>query len=180
MMTNTTREYRLNVRAGEKTYSLDFRQAFFFGYSLARTRKFKEASPLFEALMRSDDGGPSATIMLAYCRAGLRDYAGSRELLDAVFPESAKEKADRLHTAFVYLSVGMWADAVHELALMAQECPDLPLVCLLVGDVMLLRRRRTKALMCWKLAVARDRGNGEVAATARRLFSSQAKQHAMI
>jgi hypothetical protein len=177
MMTTATHDYHLTVRAAGKTYSLDFRQAFFFAYSLARTRKFKEASPIFETLMRSDEDGLLATIMLAYCKAGLRDYAASSELLRAVFPEDANEKADQLHTAFVYVSVGMWADAVQELAAMAKECPDLPVICLLVGDLMLSQRKQTKALMCWKLAVARDHGNGAVAATAKRLFSSQAKQN---
>ena len=120
-MTTATDEYRLKVRSAGKTYSLDFRRAFYFGYAMARTRKFKEASPLFEALTRSGEGGSLATIMLAYCKAGLRDYAGSSELLNAVFPEDAKETADQLHAAFVYMSLGMWADAVQELTAMAQD-----------------------------------------------------------
>jgi thioredoxin-like negative regulator of GroEL len=176
MMTTATHEFRLKVRADGKNYSLDFQQAFFFGYTLARTRRFKEAATIFEALMRADEGGSLATIMLAYCKAGLRDFAASSELLSAVFPEDAKEKAEQLHTAFVFLSLQMWPDAVQELAPLAQECPDLPVVCLLVGDIMLVQRKRNKALMCWKMAVARDRGNGAVAATAKRLFNSQVKQ----
>jgi thioredoxin-like negative regulator of GroEL len=179
MMTTTTHEYRLKVHAAGKNYSLDLRQAFYFGYALARTRRFKEASAIFEALVQSDEGGPSVTIILAYCKVSLRDYTASRELLDTVFPEDAKDKADQLHTAFVYMSVGMWADAVQELAAMVQGCPDLPVVCLLVGDLLVRLRKRTKALMCWRLAVARDRGKGAVgavAATAKRLLSAQMKQ----
>ena len=49
------------------------------------------------------------------------------------------------------------------------------MICLLVGDLLILQRKRTKALMCWNLAVARDDDNGAVAATAKRLLSSQVK-----
>jgi thioredoxin-like negative regulator of GroEL len=176
-MTTATQEYRLKVRASGKTYHLNCRQAFYFGYALARTRKFTEASPIFEALTRSDEDGSSATIMLACCKAGLKDYAASSELLNEVFSEDRKEKADQLHAAFVYLSLGMWADAVQELTAMAQECQDLPVICLLLGDLLAFQRKRTKAIICWRLAVARDRGNGAVGTTAKRLLSSQMKQH---
>lgn len=88
-MTTATHEFRLKVHAVGKNYNLDFRQAFFFGYTLARTRRFKEAAPLFEVLMRAEEGVSPAAIMLAYCKAGLRDFAASRELLNAVFPEDA-------------------------------------------------------------------------------------------
>ena len=73
-----------------------------------------------------------------------------------MFPEDAKEKADQLHAAFVYMSLGMWADAVQELTAMTQECPELPVICLLVGDLLILQRKQTKALMCWNLAVMRN------------------------
>ena len=51
VMTSATHEHHLNIRAAGKTYSLDFRQAFRFGYTLLRTRKFKDAAPVFEAMM---------------------------------------------------------------------------------------------------------------------------------
>jgi len=98
----------IECRAAGKTHSLDLRQAFRFGYVLARTRKFKEAAPVFEMLMRSDDGRSLAMIMLAYCKAGLRDYAACSELLKAAFPDDATGKADQLHAAFVYLSLRMY------------------------------------------------------------------------
>ncbi len=176
-MTTTTHEYRLKVRAGGKTYSLDFRRAFVFAYLLTRTRKFKEALPVFEALTRSNGHDPSATIMLAYCRAVLKDFTGSRELLDTVFSEDVKERADQLHTAFVYLSVGMVADAGAELVVLAQECPNLPVICLLVGDLLVSQRRQAKGIACWKLAVARDRDDGAITATVKRLSSPQGKRH---
>lgn len=176
-MATATHEYRLNVRAAGKTYSFNFRQAFRFGHALLRTRRFKEASQVFEAMTHSGSRDPLAMIMLAYCKAGLQDYAASKALLCQVFADGNFAKADQLHTAFVYLSVGMCTDAVQELTALARECPDLPVLCLLLGNLLASQRKQTKAIQCWKLAVARDRSDGAVAATARRLVSAQVKQH---
>ena len=142
-------EYRLNVHAAGKTYSLDFRQGFRFGYTLLKTAQFKEASRVFEALMRSGDDAPMLSVMLAYCQAGLRDYGRSKALLSAAFPEGGRDKAERLHTAFVYLSVGMWADAVDgHSARWRSQCPSLPVMYLLLGDVLAIQGRRAKAILC--------------------------------
>ena len=168
-------EYRLNVHAAGKTYSLDFRQGFRFGYTLLKTAQFKEASRVFEALMRSGDDAPMLSVMLAYCQAGLRDYGRSKALLSAAFPEGGRDKAERLHTAFVYLSVGMWADAVEGLQQGGAPVPQ-P-----AGDVSAAGRRAgdpgatRKAILCWRLAAARDRRSGAVAATARYLISTHTK-----
>jgi hypothetical protein len=168
----TTSEYRLNVRAGGKTYSLDFQNAFFFGYSLLRARKFNKAFQVFRSLGRAGRDVPALAVLLSYCRAGLRDYGGSSALLCRTFPGGQREKAEWLHTAFVYLGVGMWTDAAMELSKVVRRYPDLPVACLLLGDVLAILRRRAKAVKCWQLAIARDRGGGPVAATARRLISS--------
>ena len=40
-MTTVTDEYRLTVRSAGKTYNLDFHQAFYFGYAMAKTRKLQ-------------------------------------------------------------------------------------------------------------------------------------------
>ena len=176
-MTPTTHEHHLNIRAAGKKYSLDFRQAFRFGYTLLRTRKFKDAASVFEAMTHLGGHDYLATIMLAYCKAGLKDYAASNALLCQVFADDEKSKADQLHTAFVYLSVGMWTDAIEELTKLARQCPDLPAICLLLGDVLASQGRRTKAILCWRLAVARDHDDGAVAAVARQLVSSQTKSH---
>lgn len=125
--------------------------------------------------MQSGDHTLLPAIMLAYCRAGLRDYGGSSVLLYESFPDGEWEKAERLHTAFVYLSVGMWADAVEELRNVARQCPDLPEICLLLGDLLMIHGRRTEAINCWRLAIARDRSSGAVAAVARHRISSQMK-----
>jgi predicted Zn-dependent protease len=176
-MATTTHEYRLNVNAGGKTYSLDFRQAFHFGYALARTRTFKEAVKVFQALRQSQNADDVATIMLAYCKAGLHNYRECSALLGEVLAHEEKTRLERLHTAFVYLSVGMWDDAIDELTELAREHPSVPVIYLLLGDVLALRGRRVKAILCWRLAAARDRKDGAVAATAKRLLSSQMPPH---
>ena len=168
----TPSTYRLTVRAGGKTYALDFQNAFFFGYSLLRRRKFKKAFQVFRSLARVGSDVPALAVLLSYCRAGLRDYGGSSAVLCRVFPDGEREKAESLHTAFVYLGVGMWTDGAMELGKVARQCPDLPVACLLLGDVLAILRRRTKAVKCWQLAIARDRSGGPVATTARRLLLS--------
>lgn len=174
-MTPTTHELHLNVNANGKIYSLDFRQAFRFGYSLLRTRKFKEACQVFEAMTHLDASDRLATIMLAYCKAGMKDYQTSNALLSKVFVEEKDTRADQLHTGFVYLSVGMWNDAIEEFATIARQSPDLPVICLLLGDLFAFKKNRTKAMMCWRLAAARDHDDGAVAAVARQLVSAQTK-----
>ena len=176
-MASATHEHHLNIRAAGKTYSHDFRQAFRFGYTLLRTRKFQDAASVFEAMIRLGDHDHLAAIMLAYCKAGLKDYAASNALLCEAFGDGEKTKAEQLHATFVYLSLQMWPDAVQELTAMARECPDLPVICLLLGDLLVIQRRRTKAILCWRLAVARDHNDGAVAAVARQLVSSQTKSH---
>ena len=174
-MASATHEYHLNVRAAGKTYGLDFRQAFRFGYTLLRTRRFKDACRVFEGMMHSKTPDPLATIMLAYCKAGLKDYAANNALLCQVFGDDEKAKADQLHAAFVYLSVGMWTDAIVELTTLERQCPDLPAICLLLGDVLAYQGRRTEAIVCWRLAAARDHDGGAVAAVARQLVAAQTK-----
>lgn len=174
-MTPATHEHHLTIRAAGKAYSLDFRQAFRMGYKLARTRKFRDAAEVFEELRPFDDCEHSATIMLAYCKAGLRDFATSYTLLNAVFSDDQEDKADQLHTAFAYLSVGMWADAIEELVDLARQCPNLPAASLLLGDAFLVQKQHDKAVSCWQLVVERGRNGGAVAAVAQQLIAAEAK-----
>ena len=169
----TTHEHHLHIRAAGKTYSLDFRQAFRFGYTLLRTQKFQNAASVFEAMTRLGNHDHLATIMLAYCKAGLRDYAASNALLCEAFGDGEKTRAEQLHATFVYLSLQMWPDAAEELTTMATENPDLPVICLLLGNLLLVQRKRTKAIQCWRLATERDHDGGAVAAVARQLIASQ-------
>jgi thioredoxin-like negative regulator of GroEL len=173
--TTTANEHRLTVRVEGKTYNVDFRQAFRVGYALARTGRYEDAVRLFEAMAHSGTPSRSVTIMLAFCKAGLKDYRGSKDLLSAEFPDNQKAEADQLHTAFVFLSVGMWADGIEELIEVARRHPDLPTVCLLLGEALLARGKQTKAILCWRLATARDRADGAVAMVARHLISAHLK-----
>ena len=82
--------------------------------------------------------------MLAYCKAGLKDYAASNALLCEVFGDGEKTKAEQLHATFVYLSLEMWPDAVEELTAMATGMPGLAVICLLLGDLLLIQRKRNQ------------------------------------
>ncbi len=176
-MSSATHEHHLNIRAAGKTYSLDFRQAFRFGYTLLRTRKLKEAASVFEAMMRLGDRDHLAAIMLAYCKAGLRDYTASNNLLCEAFGDGEKPNAEQLHATFVYVSLQMWPDAVQELTIMVNEHADLPVLCLLLGDLFTIQRKRTEAILYWRLAATRDHDSGAVAAVARQLTAFQTKSH---
>lgn len=173
--TTTANEHRLNVCVEGKTYNVDFQQAFRVGYALARTGRYEDAVRLFEALAHSESPNRAAKILLAFCKAGLKDFRASSVLLSAAFSDDERAEADQLHAAFVFLSVGMWADGIKELAKLARRFPDLAAVCLLLGDALLARGKRTKAIMCWRLAAARDHDGGSVATVARHLISSHLK-----
>jgi hypothetical protein len=176
-MTPTTREYHLNIHAAGKTYCLDYQQSFRFGYTLVRTRKFKEAVQVFEAMRHSNVSSSSAAIVLAYCKACLREFKASNDLLDETFAENEKDKAEQLQTAFVYISVGMWTDALEELTKLVNRCHNLPEICLLLGDLFASRGKPTKAILCWQHAAKRDHHNGVVAAIARQSLSAQKQSH---
>ena len=130
-MSLATHEYRLVVRTAGKTHSLDCRQAFRFGYMLLGAGKYKSAIQVFQTMTLLEESNFAAAIMLAYCKAGLKDYKASKDVLTKVFADDAE--ADPLHTAFVYLSVGMWGDAIGELAKTLKQRPDLPVVLLLLA-----------------------------------------------
>jgi predicted negative regulator of RcsB-dependent stress response len=176
-METAIHEYPLHVRAGGKTYSLDFRQAFQFGYTLLRTGKYTEATQIFETMTHSGSSIQLPTIMLAYCKALVKDYEASQSLLMAAFPDNKIVVADQLHTAFVYVSLGMWDDAFRELAEVVRQYTDLPVICLLLGDLLASQGRRANAITSWRLAVERDHKDGAVAAFIQQLVSSSTKSH---
>lgn len=176
-MASASREHRLNLRTAGKTYRLDFRQAFRFGYTLLRARRFKEAASVFDALMRLGDPDHLAAIMLAYCKALVKDYQGSQGLLVAAFPGNRLVLADQLHTAFVYVSLGMWTDAVEELTAIVEETADLPVVCLLLGDLFAALGKRSDAVKYWRYAAGRDRKDGAVRAVLEQQMASCNNSH---
>jgi hypothetical protein len=178
MMATAASEYRLKVRVAGKTYSLDLQQAFHFGYMLVRQRRYRRATQVFDAMAHSGRSNTLATIMLAYCKALLKDYEATQDLLIAAFPGNRITVAEQLHTAFVYVSLGMWADAVAALSEVARQYDDLPIVCLLLGDLLASQGTRADAITCWRLAVARDHKDGAVASFVRQLVPSRARSHA--
>lgn len=114
--------------------------------------------------------------MLACCKAGLNRYSSCNKLLRTLFAAEGSPVAERLHTAFVYRNLGLRADAIRELTQVAQNRPDLPTVCLLLGDLYEAIGQKQRAIQCWRLAIQRDDPGGAVALVARQGLSALARQ----
>lgn len=167
---------RVHVRVGAKTYKLSLPRAFLVAHEFMRSKHYEAASRVCEALVQSGALGPRAAILLARCRAGLKDYSACNELLRTALAAADIPTADALHTAFVYANLGMRSEAIRELARVAHDRPDLPTVCLLLGDVFATLGEKDQAGRCWRLAIQRDTRNGSVARAAQKGLSSLQNQ----
>lgn len=127
---------------------------------------------MLEWLLEANPSRDAVVVLLAYCKATARDYQASNRLLCQQLSEQHRTKADQLQAALVYLTLGMWKDAAEEFFMLVRACPHLPVICLLLGDVLAYQGQRTKALLCWRLAVKRDRDDGLVAVVARQMLSA--------
>jgi tetratricopeptide (TPR) repeat protein len=164
----TDDKMQIRVRFGHKTYCLSLSKAFTFAHELACRKKYHDAARVCEALVQSEHVGARASIMLAFCKARMKDYSSCSELLRKLFGEDNAAVAEALHTAFVYINLGLLSDAIRELATVADGRPDLPSACLLLGDLFAGVGQRKKAIQCWQLAIQRDQPDGSVASEARR------------
>lgn len=162
----------VQVQLGPRTYSLSLSKAFSIAHEFIRRKQYKAASQVCRALVQSRHLGPRAVIMLARCKAGLNSYSSCNKLLRTLFTAEDSPVAERLHTAFVYHHLGLRADAIRELTQVAHDRPDLPTVCLLLGDLYAAAGRKDRAMHCWQLAVQRDHHGGAVAHEARRGLST--------
>jgi hypothetical protein len=167
---------QVHLQIGPKTYSLSLSKAFSVAHEFMCRKNYTAASQVCEALVQSGSLGPRATIMLACCKAGLKDYFSCNELLRSLFAAQDTPVAEGLHTAFVYGRLGMRSDAIRELAKVADDRPDLPTVCLLLGDLFAAVGHNDKAVQCWRLAIQRDQRDGSVAREAQKGLSILLKQ----
>jgi len=159
------------VRLGDKTYSLSPQRAFFEGYCLLRAGQYEEAAMIFNAIPAAGVHPRRSAIMLARCKAGLREYETCLELLRSAFAGEPEQVADALHTAFIYDAMGMLTDAIRELAQVARVRPDLPTPCLLLGDLFARVGMQGNAARSWKVAMERDNVGGAVADAAKKRLS---------
>ncbi|MCC6123486.1 MAG: hypothetical protein IT426_00840 [Pirellulales bacterium] len=160
-------ESRIRLRIGERSYLLDPQRAFVFAHNLILKKEYENAATVLKAVVASNVEHPRPAILLAYCKAALKDYAASHDLLELSLPEDKRPVADRLHDAFAYHGLGVRTDTLQELVSLANEYKDMPTVCLILGDIFAEAQKMRQAALCWKLAVQRDGKEGAVAQAAR-------------
>lgn len=160
-------ELTFTFQLGDQKRHLTFAQAFAYGYSLCRAKKFGAAAAVFERLAKVKERGPRSYIMLALCKAGLADFKGAKSVLDRAFPGEECLLADAIQEVIVESRIGFKDVALRELVDLANNHRDLPTLCLWLGDLLETNGNLGKARQCWKLAVKRDRPDGAVALVAR-------------
>jgi len=169
---------KLILRFGEKRRNISPDHALALAHSLLRAKKYDCAAKICEVVTRCECEDPRAAILLACCRAGLKEYAVCNQILREVFSGDKAPLAERLQAAFVYDNLGMERDAARELTAIVDEDPNRPMVWLLLGDELHLLGMDEKAALCWQLAIDRDRKEGPAALAAKqelRLVRQQAQ-----
>jgi hypothetical protein len=167
---HATQESRIRLLVGERSYLLDPQRAFVFAHTLILKKEYDKAATVLQAVVASKVEHPRPAILLAYCKAALKDYAASHDLLELSFPEEKQLVADRLHDAFTYHGLGVKTDTLQELIKLSNDYKDLPTVCLILGDIFAEVKNLHQAALCWKLAMQRDGKEGIVAQAAREVL----------
>jgi tetratricopeptide (TPR) repeat protein len=160
-----------------KVYKFDFARAFLFGDALLSSGQFHAARYVFEVLGREAGHGPRAKIMLACCEAKLKHFAECASIIGMTFDDSGAGAED-LHSALVYQSIGMRADAIAALHKLAERFSNLPTLSLLLGDDLARSGDFDRARKAWNAAIKKDRPNGEVAIAAKRRLQADNKLQA--
>ncbi len=158
----------LALRVGSSTYSVATRNALSLAHTLLKAKKYDLAAWICEAALRYNAEPFQAAILLACCKAGLREYSACNHILQSTFAGNADCLADHLQDALVCQSLGMTPDAVSELVAVADGAPHLPIIWLLLGDGYAALGDPGEAMRCWQAAIDRDARGGAVATAARR------------
>jgi len=153
---------------GGKKRALTYEQAVWLGYKLLETERYEAAEKVFLAASQVHPRDRLMKLFIARCEAGLDHYDACKEILDEVFVETDPDVAEKLQSAFVFDSLGVLEQAIQRLAEVAKERPDLPAVCLFLGELLAARGENDKALDCWRLAIKRDGAKGPVVQMALR------------
>jgi Flp pilus assembly protein TadD len=157
---------QIEIRIGKKVQRVAYAQAFMLACSLLDDGQVEDAIRLFERLAEFTDHGPRALIMLAFCHAAALHFEQCSRPLAELFNGDKKHVAADLHNAFVSYHVGIRQDALNIMVELVNKHPDLPTLCLLLGNMFAAAGESGMAKKCWSLAVHRDRNDGAVAAVA--------------
>jgi tetratricopeptide (TPR) repeat protein len=161
----------IRLQSGDKKLLITAEQAYTMAHNLLRSRRYEAAAELLEAVASTGEANPRVNILLACCKAGMKDYMGCNELLHKVLDADNEKAAESLQAAFIFDRVGMKKDAIRELLQVADDHPELPTVCLLLGDLMAAIGNEKNAAKCWRLAAKRDQERGYVARAAKNSLS---------
>ena len=159
---------KVRLLMGGKKYALSYEQAAWLGYKLLETERYEAAEKVFLAISEVHGRDRLMKLFIARCEAGLDHYAACKGVLDDVFGEMAPEVAEKLQSAFVFENLGVLNQAIGRVAEVAKERPDLPAVCLFLGEWLAAGGEQDRALDCWRLAIKRDASKGTVGQMAPR------------
>jgi hypothetical protein len=158
----------IEFRVGEKDYRLVYEQAFVFAYNLLEQGHVETAARLFERLENYEDRGPQPFVMQAFCEAAALHFDECSKPLVKIFEGENKSLAADLHNVFVSYHVGIREDAIKAMVDLVNTRRELPILCLLLGDMFRTSGQFEMARKCWRLAIHRDVRNGAIAAVAAR------------
>ncbi len=156
---------RFKFKIGEKLYELTFVDAFAYAHGLVKQGNVGSAATIFQRLSEVTQQGTHAKIMWAYCctRQGKLEEA-KQLLLSSV--EGDEELATNILEVFVHENLKDRNDILFQHIHLVNSYKELPVLCLLLGDVLQARNSLDKAKQCWQMAITRDKVDGPVAAAA--------------
>jgi lipopolysaccharide biosynthesis regulator YciM len=169
-------EGKLIARAGSKQTELTYENAFSLGHSMLDSGQYEQAQGIFTVLARVRGHGPRAKLMLSKCKAVSFNFEACDEILHTIFEGEDEPIAEELQAAFKANTLGTRENAILELVNIVNKRPDLPTVCLFLGDLFREVGKLNKTVECWKLAIKRDRQGGGVALAARKELTKLANQ----
>lgn len=156
------------VKFNGRKQQLTYQQLFDAGYRLLLAKNYHDSSNVFALLSQVQDRGPRAHLLLAFCQAQLRDYKACSQTLNHAFEGDSSSLETKLHGAFVFWACGLLVDARTEWESVIQECPHLPTLSLLLGDLLARSGNRKQPPILWRMAIKNDRRDGAAGLIARR------------
>jgi hypothetical protein len=102
---------QLVVRLEGESHCLSLRKAMVFADSLMRAKYYEAAARVLENLLPGGAERRRTVILLAKCRALLRDFAGCQAILRKEFVQESEALGEGLHSAFVYTALSSWRQA---------------------------------------------------------------------
>jgi hypothetical protein len=155
------------LEIGKQRHELTFEETFAYGHAFLKSKESAVAAGIFKTLLKSRGVDRSVMVMLALCEAEMDCFESCQQTLGDAFVGRDEPLVERLLSAFVYYKLGMPAEVVRELTVIGTDRRDLPVICLVLGDVFQRMRRSDEASSWWKRAIRRDEQGGPVAVTAQ-------------